>query len=208
MRARLATLGSVTALLALSVSVLVAASSNASRNGAIARVKDVDGRVVAIVHLSRVGDKVALAVQADGVEPADQFHGFHIHAIGKCDPKAVDPATGQPAPFFSAGGHLSPGSVTHGDHAGDLPVLLVSADGKARARVVTDRFHLSDLFDQDGSAIIIHAGSDNYANIPATTPTGGERYHSHLENVFGPDSVTKATGDAGSRFGCGVVRHS
>jgi Cu-Zn family superoxide dismutase len=45
----------------------------------------------------------------------------------------------------------------------------------------------------------VHAGRDNYANIP-------ERYHSHTEDVLGPDSVTKATGDAGDRFACGVVR--
>ena len=61
------------------------------------------------------------------------------------------------------------------------------------------------LFDRDGSAVIVHAGRDNYANIPATTPTGAERYHSHTEDVFGPDSASLATGDAGARFACGVV---
>jgi len=54
--------------------------------------------------------------------------------------------------------------------------------------------------------VIIHTGRDNYANVPPTTPTGEERYHSQLEDVFGPDSITLATGDAGSRFACGVVR--
>ena len=62
------------------------------------------------------------------------------------------------------------------------------------------------LFDDDGSAVIIHKGRDNYANIPAKTPDGEKRYHSHLEDVFGPDSLTKATGDAGDRFACGLVR--
>ncbi len=59
------------------------------------------------------------------------------------------------------------------------------------------------MFDEDGNAVIIHTGRDNYANIPPTTPTGEKRYHSHLEDVFGPDSITLATGDAGSRFACG-----
>ena len=52
--------------------------------------------------------------------------------------------------------------------------------------------------DSDGSAVIVHASPDNFANIP-------DRYHSYEENVFGPDSATRATGDAGSRAGCGVL---
>jgi superoxide dismutase, Cu-Zn family len=47
----------------------------------------------------------------------------------------------------------------------------------------------------------VHAGRDNFANIP-------ERYHSHEEDVFGPDSDTLATGDAGSRAACGVVQRA
>ena len=46
--------------------------------------------------------------------------------------------------------------------------------------------------------MIVHASPDNFANIP-------DRYHSYEENVFGPDSATRATGDAGSRAGCGVL---
>jgi Cu-Zn family superoxide dismutase len=139
------------------------------------------------------------------VVPRGQFHGFHLHTTGKCDPNAVDPATDKVVPFFSAGGHFNPTSDPHGEHAGDFPVLLVMENGQAREKFVTDRFKLSQLFDKDGSAVIIHEGRDNYANIPATTD-GEKRYHSHLEDVFGPDSLTKATGDAGSRFACGVVR--
>jgi Cu-Zn family superoxide dismutase len=116
------------------------------------------------------------------------FHGFHVHAIGECVP-----------PFTSAGGHFNPGATVHGDHAGDMPVLLVNGDGTAQLRFTTDRFSVQDLFDEDGSAIIVHAAPDNYANIP-------DRYHSHAEDVFGPDSATLATGDAGGRLACGVVR--
>ena len=45
----------------------------------------------------------------------------------------------------------------------------------------------------------MHAGRDNFANIP-------ERYHSHQYDTFGPDADTLATGDAGARAACGVVR--
>jgi superoxide dismutase, Cu-Zn family len=78
------------------------------------------------------------------------------------------------------------------------------ARGEQRVRrsavgsVVTDRFRLADLFDADGSAIIIHVGADNLANIPA-------RYVQAATGTPGPDAATLATGDAGGRFACGVV---
>ena len=49
----------------------------------------------------------------------------------------------------------------------------------------------------DGSAIIIHEGRDNYANIP-------DRYT--VASVPGPDMMTKNTGDSGKRVACGVVK--
>jgi hypothetical protein len=76
---------------------------------------------------------------------------------------------------------------------------LVNDNGSADLEFTTDRFTVRELFDSDGSAIIVHEGRDNLANIP-------DRYHSHTEDVFGPDSATLATGDAGSRLACGVVQ--
>ena len=47
---------------------------------------------------------------------------------------------------------------------GDLPNLVVGASGKASMKVVTTRVTLSNgplsLFDDDGSAIIIHGNED------------------------------------------------
>jgi Cu-Zn family superoxide dismutase len=40
---------------------------------------------------------------------------------------------------------------------------------------------------------MVHANPDNYANIPV------DRYDPD------PDATTLATGDAGSRIGCGVI---
>jgi superoxide dismutase, Cu-Zn family len=57
---------------------------------------------------------------------------------------------------------------------------------------------VAELVDADGSALIVHAGRDNYANIP-------DHYHSHTYDTFGPDQDTLATGDAGERAACGVV---
>jgi superoxide dismutase, Cu-Zn family len=165
---------------------------------AIARLKDAEGNPVGVVRFEQEENEVEVKARVRGVEPAGEFHGFHVHQTGVCDPESLDPATG--SPFYSAGGHFNPGGAIHGEHAGDFPVLLVQADRHAEAEFGTDRFELSQLFDEDDSAVIIHAGLDNYANIP-------ERYHSHPEDVLGPDSMTKATGDAGARYACGVVVH-
>jgi Cu-Zn family superoxide dismutase len=152
-----------------------------------ALLRDQAGRPVGVVKLTQERrDKVQVRAVAFNL-PAG-FHGFHVHAVGECVP-----------PFTSAGGHYNPAGVDHGDHAGDMPVLLVNQDGSAELRFTTDRFSVRELFDADGSAIIVHADRDNLANIP-------DRYHSHTEDVFGPDSATRGTGDAGARHACGVVR--
>ena len=215
MRGYLASLGALGALVALVALVVVPMMSVGSGPGsrserdatATARMNDADGDFVGWVRLeAKKGGKVEVEAKVNDVVPRGQFHGFHLHTTGKCDPKAVDPATDKVVPFFSAGGHFNPTSEIHSLHAGDFPVLLVMKNGQAKEKFKTDRFRLSQLFDDDGTAVIIHEGRDNYANIPAETPDGKKRYHSHLEDVFGPDSLTKATGDAGNRFACGVVR--
>jgi Cu-Zn family superoxide dismutase len=167
------------------------ATAHDDKTGARAVLRDRNGQRVAIVTFFPASHgEVTVQVRARRLPPG--FHGFHVHAIGVCDP-----ATG----FTSAGGHLNPANVTHGDHAGDLPVLLVNADGSAQATVATDRFSMDQLLDADGSAMVVHAAADNYANIPT-------RYHSHDANVFGPDPTTLSAGDSGDRIACGRVRRS
>lgn len=156
----------------------------ANRHGraATAKLLNAGGDRVGRVHLHQLrrGDGVAVRARVRGLPPG--FHGFHIHTIGAC----------QPPSFTSAGGHYNPGGTTHSDHAGDLPTLLVNADGTGRLATVTDRFAVRELRDADGSAIIVHELPDNHANIP-------DRYGE-------PDQTTLDTGDAGSRIACGEVR--
>jgi Cu-Zn family superoxide dismutase len=133
------------------------------------------------------------------------FHGFHIHTTGVCDPEAVD-GDGHESPFFTAGSHWNPDDRVHANHRGDLPPLLATTSGLARANVLTDRFTVNRLFDDDGSAVIVHQGPDNLAHIPATMEDGTERYHSHHYDTMGADQDSLATGDGGSRFACGVVK--
>ncbi len=125
------------------------------------------------------GVHVKVVVDAPLTTLSAGFHGFHVHAVGECN-----------APFTSAGGHFNPAGQSHPNHAADMPVLLVNADGTAEARFVTDRFTVSQIA---GRAVIIHAKPDNYANIPT------DRYDPD------PDATTLATGDAGPRVACGVI---
>jgi Cu-Zn family superoxide dismutase len=178
-------------LAALAVGAAVGSPSSKGERGgerATAVLHDAAGDAVGVARLVERDGKVFVWAGVRGVTPG--FHGFHVHGVGQCIP-----------PFTTAGGHFNPGGAGHGDHAGDLPSLLVSDDGRALLSFATDRFSLADLFDADGSALIVHAGRDNYANIP-------NRYHSHTYDVFGPDQDTLATGDAGGRVACGVVEPS
>jgi Cu-Zn family superoxide dismutase len=176
----------VVCTLALGGTMAVTLSAGARGREAKAMLRDANGAVVGVVHLSVEADgKILVRASASGLAPG--FHGFHIHSVGSCD------AAGG---FLSAGGHFNPGGATHPTHAGDQPVLLVNTDGTAVARFQTDRYTVDQLFDADGSAFIVHAASDNYANIPTRYSAGG---------VPGPDAATLATGDAGGRSACGVI---
>lgn len=152
------------------------------RPAAAAPLVNVDGQAAGEVTLHTRDGKTVVEVNARGLTPG--FHGFHVHAVGKCEP-----------PFTSAGGHAKADGQTHPAHTGDQPVLLANVDGSAQGSFTTDRYAVADLLDADGSALIVHADPDNYANIP-------------LRYAAAPDMTTTATGDAGKRAACGVVKGS
>lgn len=131
--------------------------------------------------------RVEVKVRASAMLNLGDFHGFHVHTTGACV-----------APFTTAGGHWNPTSANHGAHTGDMPSLLVHADGKAHAEFETDRFPVSALLEGDGSAVILHEGRDNFAHIPPAVYSSSEG--------SGPNTATRATGDAGPRYACGVVQ--
>jgi Cu-Zn family superoxide dismutase len=164
---------------------LAAGDGEPAADGVNVVLRNSAGSPVGVVKLTQEDGHVL--VRAIVHDLPSGFHGFHVHQTGVCTP-----------PFTSAGGHFNPGGTGHSGHAGDLPVLLVNADGTGELRLKTDRFTLADLADADGSAVIVHANADNYANVPS-------RYHSHATDIFGPDTATLATGDAGARIACGAI---
>lgn len=180
--------GAGIAMAAVGGAALVSASSSHAWHTATASLIDTNGNTAGEVRLLVSGGKMRVTARVQLPGEFAGFHGFHVHAVGVCDPRAAN------GPFTTAGGHLAEAGTTHRDHWGDLPSLLVNRDGTASMTVRTDRVDLAKLFDADGAAVIVHVGPDNFANIPT-------RYAPN-----GPDAATLSTGDAGGRLACGVLR--
>jgi Cu/Zn superoxide dismutase len=191
-RMRVLAVGAAVGLLGSGIGVVLTSRGvgGAPYSGPVASavLRDQAGAVVGRVSFQQVAPAVVrVRATVRGLTPSSEFHGFHVHANGACAGDFV----------ASAGGHWNPSAGSHGDHAGDLPALYAGSDGTARATFRTDAFTVDQLLtDPGGVAVIVHAGRDNLANIPDRYSSGG---------VAGPDATTKATGDAGGRFACGVV---
>lgn len=161
-----------------------------------------DGTQVAALTIEFRDDDAFAVVTVQTTTPGKLtpgFHGIHVHDVGKCEANSVAPTGGAPGDFLSAGGHYNGGGQGgHPNHAGDLAPLQVRGDGSAMLVTTTNAFDKADLTSGDGTAIIIHAGSDNLANIPA------DRYQ-QVNGAPPPDEATLATGDGGKRVACGVI---
>lgn len=131
---------------------------------------------VGTISLTSTGSKgVMFSPSLKGLPPGT--FGFHIHANGSCDPAMVD---GKMTAAAAAGSHYDPDNAgKHGPpegpgHRGDLPVLVVDANGVAERTVISTRLTLDEI---KGRAIMIHAGGDNYSDSPAPLGGGGARMY-------------------------------
>jgi Cu-Zn family superoxide dismutase len=153
----------------------------------------VSGTQYGTVTVSFGGGATTLTIEGTHMPPG--LHGLHVHKIGSCEASSADPAKpGTTGPFLSAGAHLAAPGQFHGEHNGDLPGLLVGADGTARLVTSSDRLTRANVLDADGSAVVVHAMRDNLANIPPRYAPGGA------------DEMTKKTGDSGTRIACAVLK--
>jgi superoxide dismutase, Cu-Zn family len=166
------------AMFAVMISVTSISAQAASAEHASAVLRDANGDVIGFAKFVEDGTGIVhVNVHVQGLVPG--LHGIHIHAVGNCTAPA----------FTSAGSHHNPLGDQHGldnpdgPHAGDLPNLTVNEAGVGHLNTTTDLVTLSSgpttLFDADGSALVIHANTD--------------------------DQVTDPTGNSGGRIACGVI---
>ena len=103
------------------------------------------------------------------------LHGFHLHQNPSCEPKEKD---GKMVPALAAGGHYDPSDSKRHDtpwgdgHLGDLPALLVDAEGNANQPVLAPRLKKADIASR---SLMVHVGGDNHADHPAPRGGGGAR---------------------------------
>ena len=159
-----------------------------------------DGTKVATAKFEFDEGYVKITLETTGTgQLSPGFHGVHIHSVGKCEANSTAPTGGEPGDFLSAGGHYQAPGHTGDPESGDLTSLQVRKDGAALLVTTTDAFTKADLLAGAGTSIMIHAGSDNFGNIPA------DRYSQVNGGAPGPDHTTLSTGDAGKRVACGVI---
>lgn len=135
-----------------------------------------DGSDRGTVTITPTPNGLLFEAELSGLEPGE--HGFHVHETGQCGED-----------FSAAGGHYNPTDMEHGykaeggPHAGDMPNFTAGEDGSATFAVFNPNLTVSDgeasVMDDDGSAIMVHGGADDYESQPA--------------------------GDAGDRVACGVI---
>lgn len=171
-------LAAVLALLA--THTVVAQERKPDAQKARAEIKNADGQTVGQATLEQTPHGVLIRAAFTDLEPGTR--AFHIHEAGKCDPPK----------FESAGGHLNPGGRKHGYHnpdglhAGDLPNLHVPDTRRLIVEMLARDVSLDGdrkqggLLAGQGTALVVHAGVDDYKTDPA--------------------------GDAGGRIACGVIR--
>jgi Cu-Zn family superoxide dismutase len=154
-------------------------SGTATRGQAAnAELRDVAGQVRARGSATQSGDAIRVRLDATGM-PSGTY-AAHVHTTGACNPPD----------FTSAGPHWNPTGAQHGKdnpagmHKGDLPNLIVGANGRGSLEFVIAAATLTGgpnaLLDADGAALVVHAQADDYRSDPA--------------------------GNAGARIACGVLR--
>ena len=146
----------------------------ATEPSAVANLETASGVAAGKAAAVPMKESVLLTLQVEGLPPGR--HGVHVHMVGKCDPPG----------FESAGSHWNPSGARHGleapegQHAGDMPNLVVKDDGKGTLAYELRGATFAGLLDADGSAMVVHASAD--------------------------DQKTDPSGNSGDRIACGIFR--
>jgi superoxide dismutase, Cu-Zn family len=140
---------------------------------------DVEGNALGTLEIMDMDGGVHVMGDLTGLPEGE--HGIHFHQVGECD------YSGQ---FETAGDHFNPADRQHGlenpegAHAGDLENITVAADGTVSVMLMSDLVSLAQdsdgyLFDEDGTALVIHAEAD--------------------------DQMTDPSGNSGDRIACAII---
>lgn len=139
----------------------------------------VNGDVKGAIYFEQSGqDAVKVSGEISGLNAGK--HGFHVHEFG-------DNTNG----CMSAGAHFNPKGVEHGGpdaatrHVGDLGNVVAGADGKAAVNITDKMITLSGSNSIIGRTLVVHADEDDLGQ--------------------GGHELSKTTGNAGARVGCGVI---
>lgn len=122
------------------------------------------GVSVGFIEVSDGSDGLVLKPDLKALPPG--AHGFHVHQNPDCGPKEKD---GKMTAGEAAGEHYDPaGTGKHAGpegagHGGDLPRLMVAADGTSTRAMTAARLKVVDLMNR---SLVIHAQDDNFADAP------------------------------------------
>ncbi len=147
-----------------------------------AEITGSSGQLVGVASFQRVADGVEIRARFQALPPG--VHGYHVHAVGKCEAPT----------FVTAGDHFNPTPMEglalnelpppkehgllnpRGPHPGDLPNLVVGEDGTASMTTIVKGATLApgnfSLFDGDGTSLVIHEREDDQVSDPAGNSGG------------------------------------
>ncbi|KAH1083153.1 hypothetical protein J1N35_022914 [Gossypium stocksii] len=138
-----------------------------------------DTNVRGFIHFTQIPNGIThVQGKITGLSPG--LHGFHIHALG-------DTTNG----CNSTGPHFNPLKKDHGApsdgerHAGDLGNIIAGHDGVAEVSIKDWQIPLSGQQSILGRAVVVHADPDDLGK--------------------GGHELSKTTGNAGARVGCGII---
>ena len=167
----------ITRVFPLAMLVIALATASHAKTKIKVQLKDAQGKPVGTATLWESAPGIGMEANFENLPPGE--HAIHFHQNAKCD--APD--------YKSAGPHFNPDAKKHGlenpdgHHAGDNPNFTVGADGKAHFKIqdkdVTLGSDNHSLFNNGGTALVIHAKADDQKTDPA--------------------------GNAGDRIACGVI---